>query len=62
MHPEDSNYDEKTPRLNFKAFLIESLARMKAHESTEKEESIISDDKTLIGLITLNNDLLHMFI
>ena len=41
---------------------IESLGRMKAHESTEREGTTVTDDKTLIGLIHLNNDLLDIYI
>ena len=35
---------------------------MKAHESSEKEGTSVADDKTLIGLIHLNIDLLEVFI
>ena len=42
--------------------LIESLNRMKAHESSEAEGAAVSDDKTLIGLTDLCYDLLDMYI
>ena len=42
--------------------LVESLGRMKAHESSEKEGTSITDDKTLVGLINLNIDLLEVYI
>ena len=47
--------------MDMKALLIETLNRMKAHESSEKDAGA-SDDKTLIGLIDLNYELLHHFI
>jgi hypothetical protein len=49
---EDTSIKDNTPKIDFKVFLVESLNRLKDHESSEKENSS-SDDKTLIGLATL---------
>ena len=49
---EDTSIKDDTPKIDFKEFLVESLNRLKDHESSEKENSS-SDDKTLIGLATL---------
>ena len=44
--------------LDLKTILVEAFNRMKFYESTEKEETSIAEDSTLVGHINLNLDLL----
>ena len=47
--------------LDLKTILVEAFNRMKSHESTEKEETTVAEDSTLVGHINLNLDLLEAF-